>query len=298
MSFTYEGLVLTSIDMRDGDGPGKVEFDNEISGKKDDSDAVFIKNIKVVREEGGGWFSAPKKIYEADLVNLDEANSAVDGMGKKPLLCIHGFNVEPDAHLTSCNEAVGKFEKFALIPVIWPSEGSTTSYGTDQDKNTVGAGKAFKTLSKIAAKFPNKSLMAHSMGNRVLRMAASENFQFDNIFMVAADVDNDLFQENYIKDKSDQGLKISSMLSDKGGKIYVAHNRLDFALLPSSTIFANNYTRLGVNGAAHRDGIHPAIKGKIENMNANESLSFFNKASHSYALTDFMVKYYESKFKN
>lgn len=67
--------------------------------------------------------------------------------------------------MTSADAAKEKFTKFKLIPVIWPL---SMNYFGDRTEASKGAGKAFKSLTKVAKEFPRKSLIAHSMGNRVL----------------------------------------------------------------------------------------------------------------------------------
>ena len=47
-------------------------------------------------------------------------------------------------------------------------------------------------MVEIAAEFLIKSVMCHSMGNRVLRFLAAPDMKFDNIFMVVADVRDDV----------------------------------------------------------------------------------------------------------
>ena len=180
--FGYDGLVLTSIDVKakpiDG-RPNRVEFYGDMNdGTNDDDTAVFLTNITMkTREDEEG-----RLVLEGDVVDPKEV--PVD---LKPLLCIHGFNVSPMKHMEECKKAQKFTEEFTPIPVIWPAKGnSLLNYPDKRVTESVGAGKAFKTLNKYACKFRSKSLHAHSMGNRVLRYAADAGFTFDNIFMVGA----------------------------------------------------------------------------------------------------------------
>ena len=185
----YKGLVLTSIDVKPVDGkPNRVTFSGSISGSLDDKTAVFLENIDQINEKD----EEGKRLFEADLVTVARAKQIIndaseDGKGK-PLFCIHGFNVQPGGHLKTCKKNAPKFDKgkFCLVPVIWPSKGGVTNYGGDRETNSVGAGRAFKILKQGIDNFPSKSLLAHSMGNNVLRHAADSKFKFDNIFMAAA----------------------------------------------------------------------------------------------------------------
>ena len=79
-----------------------------------------------------------------------------------------------EGHLKKCNSVKDKFKKFTLVPVIWPSSGGISNYFSDRGYSK-GAGEALKIgMSKYAGMFPKKSLLAHSMGNRVLRHAAGK----------------------------------------------------------------------------------------------------------------------------
>ena len=75
------------------------------------------------------------------------------------------------------------------------------------------------------------------MGNRVLKYFANEaNSLFDNIFMVASDVNSDLFNKKYIDGGNQEwrkdGVRMTDMLTKgKGGKIHVVHNKNDPSLL-------------------------------------------------------------------
>ena len=287
----YPGIVMTSVDAKIL-SETRVEFSGRIEGKEDDTTAIIIKNVIEDRWEGSFWNRHP--IFQADLVSPRELKASV----KKPLLAIHGFNVQPESHLKQCKEARDKFEKFDLIPVIWPSTGGVTNYLGDRGYSK-GAGKAFRTLKKYAGMFPRKSLLAHSMGNRVLRYAADGDFMFDNVFMAAADVDNRIFNKNYIDDNSEDrrkdGLRICRMLNNVKSKIYCLHNGQDYALL-GSTVQKLGTGRLGLGGT-DESKVHPELKGKVVNVNCGQKwLNWgMNFAAHSYQWDDEAIKFYDSK---
>ena len=73
--------------------------------------------------------------------------------------------------------------------MIWPTQAGNAlnfiqRYSGDRGYSKA-AGEAFKnSMKEFAGVFPRKSLVAHSMGNRVLRHAADARYRFDNIFMV------------------------------------------------------------------------------------------------------------------
>ena len=185
---TYDGLVLTSIDVKPVEGTDRtVRFSGSIAGKADDDTATFLENVRQINDtdEGG------KRLFEAETLTVAEAKAIINGDSEegegKPLFCVHGFNVQPGSHLKNLKNQAKMFDKgkFMLVPVIWPSAGGPENYGSDR-LTAPGAGKAFKTLKRGIDSFPRKSLLCHSMGNIVLRHAADGKFKFDNIFMVAA----------------------------------------------------------------------------------------------------------------
>lgn len=316
---TYDGLVLTSIDVNSVDGqPDKVRFSGKIKGKKDDKDALFLKNIVQINEKDEDG----ERLFQADKVSVSEAKKIIDeaaGDGKgKPLFCIHGFNVQPGSHLKQCQQHSKKFNqgKFMLVPVIWPSAGGVINYGGDRFGSSIGAGEGLKSLRKGIESFPAKSLLAHSMGNRVLRIAADAKFKFDNIFMAAADVPHDLFNKDYIRSTDDEnseakdGLNIVKMLSRDSrnkpkGKVYVLTNSVDFALTGSR--FANLKPRLGAVGAGNARNWRGAFRFDpknfddeipadcIENKPCNRFLGVFDKLAHSYHFNPFAIKFYQEK---
>merc|ERR1712025_891962 len=113
--------------------------------------------------------------------------------------------------------------------------------------------------------FGKVSLMCHSMGNHlVFNNAGKEepldapDVEFQNIFMVGADVPNDIFSErptetgaeNDYGNKRKKAEKMKEMLA-KGGKIYVLHTKIDKALQGSKNAYdyRDDRERLGTTGA-------------------------------------------------
>ena len=296
----YPGIVLTSMDVKyidEESNPKRVEFSGRIKQKEGDTDTAILKNVVEVRKEGNFWNRVP--IFQADEVSVSELKASV----KKPLLCIHGFDVQPGSHLARCREVREKFKNFDLLPVIWPSDGGLPRYWGDRE-NSKNAGEAFQSLLKFAGMFPRKSLLAHSMGNRVLRFAANGNFKFDNIFMAAADVNNKMFDKDYIdstegdpEGRRDDGLQFVKMLRKANSKIYVLHNRQDYALT-GSTIVKLGTGRLGASGVPDMDKVHPDIKGKVENINAGQKWLNWtpNFAAHSYQFSDEAIDFYDKVY--
>ena len=188
--FTYNGgLVLTSIDVIQAPIPNKrpnrVEFSGGVAdGTKNDDTAVFLENVKEARREKNGTIILEADVVE-DISKREDIMSTMDST--QQLFCIHGFNKGAKTHLEECQEAQNGLGEYNVIPVIWPGLGERRllNYTDKRKTEALGAGRAFKTLSRYMDIFPKKSLHAHSMGNRVLRFAANAGCNFDNIFMVA-----------------------------------------------------------------------------------------------------------------
>jgi len=307
----YDGIVLTSIDVvksPTAESPNRVTFSDLTVGSVEDDDALFIHNIREIkRGEGVGWDTTID--FEADELTLEEA-CAVIGSEKKALFVIHGFSSQASFHLADCRHAGHKFKKTNLIPVIWPSEGKCGLFDYRNDKKlSKGAGKALQSMKGPIQKLGSASIVCHSMGNRVFRNFSDPDINFDNIFMVAADVDGDLFHEGYINggmfgqnaEWRKHGSNIKGMLSNKDtGKIHVIYNPDDSRMFQSK--FMNLGVRLGGAGVNLKPAwfgktVHEDIKDSIVNVNAQEANMLYpedpGKTDHNYHFHDNTIKYYE-----
>jgi len=310
----YDGVVLTSINLERKPGTDKtVTFSGYGSIKRsaDDQTATFLHKINQIndKDEGG------KRLFQAEILTVAEAKKIINEGGEggnegKPLFCIHGWRVQPGTHLKklkNLNQKKFTKGKFILVPVIWPS--SKIKYENDR-KRSMRAGKAFAALKDKIECFSSKSLLCHSMGNRVLRHAADATFKFDNIFMVAADVRHDLFHKDYIRGNDndepekerDDGLEICRMLSNREkGKVHVLYNGADYALNLSGWwpmtwksrlgSVSNNQKRTWYGGWRKADLTDPEIKEFVVNKACNPHLT--NKLSHNYQFNDFAIRYYQ-----
>ncbi len=236
---------------------------------------------------------------------------------KKVLACVHGFTVEPESWIEDCakiqeNEA---FEHLVL-PIIWPSNGDQFTvlflYDTEQSI-ALQAGKALQSIAEVG-KYVPLSVMCHSMGNRVLLSYAKHgdvDKRFENVFMVAADVWEEVFNARCIQDTWYQppwnywnlwkksGLKLSQMLKD-GGKIHVINYSGDRALAASQ--YGENWrTRLGRYGVAaqQKEGrIHPDIVEKLVGYDMEQCEDEVKRADnlvlHSYHAAPKLAEYYNT----
>jgi esterase/lipase superfamily enzyme len=192
---------------------------------------------------------------------------------------------------------------YLAIPVMWPSGEKGLVPGYTDDKNIVvpGAANAFQTMLTLARNVPfPMSLMCHSMGNYVLKLAAKKSTAaalFGDIFMVAADVRADLFDENLNSaNGTDHGLAIARLLR-QDGKIHVMFSTRDWAM--TARLLCNWFmTALGSAGCAV-ETLHPSLRGKIVNKDSDSMNTRANgrmdALAHGYQFVPEAVKYYEAE---
>lgn len=117
------------------------------------------------------------------------------------LLCVHGFRTQPADWLTACAAYDG--DRLTVVPVVWPASDERPFWEAyDEDRhNAQFTGAAFRPLLECLEQIGGpKNLMCHSMGNFVLKWSApviASQQMFDNFFMVAADVDRDIFATSH-----------------------------------------------------------------------------------------------------
>ena len=132
------------------------------------------------------------------------------------LIVCHGFKIEPASWMKACDEKMNKslVKTFkvdanpAVVPVVWPTENAAITYRRAKDLANA-AGKIFGEKMKYLDKDSdiNLSVMCHSMGNRTLLKAVQQfgddgkHEIFDHVFMIAADVWEEVFNERVITDR-------------------------------------------------------------------------------------------------
>jgi len=287
-NYLYEGIIVTTfgvIDSPTATNPNQVTFNFDSPGDDDKNAASFIHRIKDI---GGGQFEATKLTVEG----VREVVMTTGEAKGKLLFSVHGFATKPREYLeNTIANAQRDFNKFRLIPVIWPSEGDLTKYYEDQFFSEL-VGKLLQSLTPTGQKETiSKSILCHSMGNRVLRNFANEGVTFDNIFMVAADVDEDLFNAGKLNGDEEQALNIKNMLTKgKGGKIHVLYSKNDNAL--NASFFANSFRpRLGREGIK-LDKVIPEVKDFIASKDVTNEDG--GDGGHNYQFKPHAIDYYES----
>lgn len=196
--------------------------------------------------------------------------------GCDALVLVHGYNV-------SWEDAVGTAAALQLMlnrnkrdsPVVvilfsWPSDGMMipwASYKSDRSEAAASGLALARALLKLrdflAGMSPddhcnqNLHLLCHSMGNYVLQNAIPRIREhsagrlprlFDQIFLCAADVDDDVFD----------AAKPFNALHVLGSQVNVYYNE-DDAALRISDVTKGNPERLGAGGVAHPAQLHRRV---------------------------------------
>ncbi len=191
--------------------------------------------------------------------------------GQVDVICmIHGYAADIEAALERAAEIKDKYTVAGRAPEVflfsWPADGEMKpllSYYSDRDDaraSGVAIARAFLKLRRFLIEIGREGhcrqslhLVAHSMGNYALRWAMQgirgelgSNLPrlFDNIFLMAADEDDDAFEH-------DHKLRL---LPDLAQAVHVYFSPGDRALMISDTT-KRNPDRLGANGPRIRDGL-------------------------------------------
>ena len=223
--------------------------------------------------------------------------------GQNVLIFIHGYNVSwknaaASALALQCMLNQKGDKPTVVILFSWPSDGSMMPFAayksdrSDARDSAQAVGRGFLKLRDFLGKLKQKpkpgeehlqacnqsiNLLCHSMGNYVLQNAlgklagyANGNRMpriFDNIFMCAADVDDDILEK---------GEKMGR-LHEISHNISVYFNKGDLALSISDTT-KGNPQRLGHTGMARPQMTH----NNIEQINCSRIVS--GMVEHSYFL--------------
>lgn len=220
-------------------------------------DGYAVSSIQVAKEN---IRSEPKRSTLGSKEIFGDLRAEME-KGVDTLVFIHGYNVSFDESLVTAArlaDAYGAKQKINVAVFSWPSDGSLLpilAYKSDRADAAASApafARALLKLGDFLAKVRRGQecearlhLMAHSMGNYVLRHGLQEmqrvagpfSRMFDEVFLMAADEDYDAFEHNH---------KLQ-LLPNLGGRINVYFNRGDTALLISDYT-KSNPTRLGKEG--------------------------------------------------
>ena len=216
---------------------------------------------------------------------------------KDTIIFIHGYNVSFMEGLEAAKKMIENFAEVAngrgvnVALFSWPSDGSMVpwlAYASDR-RDAAASGPAFARGILKVVQFLHSAtrkeackqrlhLFAHSMGNYVLRHALQEIIRqtggcpskvFENIFLVAADEDDDAFEYHH-------KLKLLPKL---GKLVHVYFNREDVALAVSDKT-KGNPDRLG------EDGPRASFKVPSKVIQVDCTRVVRGVSEHSYYLTN------------
>ena len=220
--------------------------------------------VGVVEVNGNNTVSKPvvfpNNPKKGSMALFDELRGDMKTCGRDTVIYIHGFNNDFNESMqegAELSRALG--DAYNVVVFSWPSNGKTLSYYPDRhDAEMSGLGFArgllkFKDfidqLSKESACERKIHLIAHSMGNYVLRHALQKMKQiegyaaaprlFDQVVLAAADEDADALTLEH---------KLGN-LSNLCGRLNVYFNNGDTALVVSDKV-KGNPDRLGHDGPA------------------------------------------------
>jgi len=304
-------LCITNIVLHDTPDGKKKTFSKSTSGEK--GDAVILKNVIDMGD-----------CYEAELVEHKDATSVLskalaDSGREEALFYVHGWDVDCRLAIDTVIKMNGwndneeeSPKKLLVLPILWAATWDNLWYGDDRNTSAPEAATNFSALSSLLNDVlqnssVKKSIIAHSMGNYVLRIFAqnytSNEPVFENVFMVAPDVRWDLFNQDYISrgeietqenaEKANGGLQIALLAKNK---VHVLYTVNDVALLFRQTwhrFFGNETSALGRCAGFAMDTVHSSLKNKIVFHDCGYMQPRFG-VKHSYNDTELAMKYYET----
>jgi len=179
-----------------------------LNGESESDEGKFLYNIK----------KRDHDYYAKSTKNITKVQELLDGHKHHILLYMHGFREDALCPTVLREVQFSRRGREVLVPVVWNTVHKDRtfkeliSYGGDRTKCfTQVAPKLRDFLEMMLAdqkKWQHKySLMCHSMGNYILRIVAQlrgvhaeghvdpRGDVFENVFMVAADVREDIFDD-------------------------------------------------------------------------------------------------------
>lgn len=206
----------------------------------------------------------PDNAVEGSTALFRELHQNMRSQSRDSIILIHGFNVTFKDAIESAAQLQTRLAQLSdqqytpnIFVFSWPSNGQLFEYKDDRhDAQTSGYAFArglekltrfLRSTSEGEACQQRVNLIAHSMGNYVLRHALQETQKisgsrtlprlFDNIILTAADEDNDAFEHEH---------KLAR-LPELGKQVTVYFNTEDQALMISDAT-KGNPDRLGQSG--------------------------------------------------
>ncbi len=259
----------------------------EVSGDNLDKYVVQVAPEKLAGDSGGSTLGS--------LSVFEHARRKMASVGRDTVVFIHGYNVSFKEALTAAARLKLNLGRDAGGPGVnvvlfsWPSDGSMMpflAYANDR-QDAAASGPAFargflKLADFLYGSTPQEActqrihLVAHSMGNYVLRHAVREIEAqssgqspriFDQVFLMAADEDDDAFEHDH---------KLG-LLPRLAKRVNVYFNNEDRAMAVSDKT-KGNPDRLGDDGPRVPRG----IPGKVSLIDCTQVIG--GVVEHSYYL--------------
>ena len=249
--------------------------------KEWDSDKFIVKKVSLAREKIPKFGKGDKLLGSSEI--FENLRQLMSKKNCDTLIYLHGFANSFEESLQRAAEIKLRYQwkQSAPLNVVvfsWPSDGEmipVLSYYSDRDDARVSAqamARGFLRLrdwlQELEAESKKKDgrklchqklhLVAHSMGNYALRHAVQAisrelkgNLErvFDNVFLMAADEDDDTFEKDY---------KLG-ILPALARAVHAYYSESDVPLDELSDITKLQPDRLGTQGPRNKDGLHRKV---------------------------------------
>ena len=255
-----------------------------------------LASERLIRDKKGFGIDHNSSILGSQHV-FSELRQEMQNQNKDTIIFIHGYNVSFTEGLEAAKKMTENFTEISngrginVALFSWPSDGSMVpwlAYASDR-RDAAASGPAFARGILKVVEFLHSAtqeeacnqrlhLFAHSMGNYVFRHALQEIIRqtggcpsklFENIFLVAADEDDDAFEYRH-------KLKLLPKL---GKLVHVYFNREDVALAVSDKT-KGNPDRIG------EDGPRASFKVPSKVIQIDCTRVVRGVSEHSYYLTN------------
>lgn len=186
------------------------------------------------------------------------------------LLFVHGYNMRHGEAVYQLAQVKHDFESPSpSVLFSWPSAGTPAGYIYDRDSVLIARDALEDVIVSLARQSRKKLIiMGHSLGNllimetlRQIEISGSLNIrqEIDAMFMVAPDIDGELFQSQAIRlrqlpepsvivaTEQDKALRLSAWLTGRTNRLGSATDRSAVGDLPISVVDTSALARKGLN---------------------------------------------------
>jgi len=293
-------------------------FDGSYEANPMDQDAIVLKNIQKLQFSTG----QQPYTYVGEEVTAEEAGEQIaafiaarsatpnmisnDVKETKVMLIIHGNTVQPKDWLeTALPMAQKGMPSYLVVPVIWPTHSS--NYNKNW-RHAPQAGFAFRSAAKLVKVLTNRkpfNLLCHSLGNRFLCGMLGDgtlpDLNIDQIFMVAADIWDETFNERVVRGqdgpKEDLKKRVGLHILNQARKnVHILHSRNDYALILSRNVNGPGRRRVGQFGSFEQtfhSGVNRLCLEATDKI-IDHNMQAFEGTAHSYHFGQRACRIYEN----